>query len=553
MAGRSQLNAQLRIRCGLNVPTEQRLTLSDPIQRNAAPPPDMSSTIAAYNVVGVDDLEPQSRDRSNTWPLRRPNFDTQTSPLIHEQIPEEDVDLYDSETNNDPFNHRLGASSAISGDDELMAGGSPGDDDDDYSPRNILSPTTSSAMLTTSDEQCGGGGGAKKSTTRRNAWGNMSYADLITQAITSSPEKRLTLSQVYEWMVQNVPYFRDKGDSNSSAGWKNSIRHNLSLHSRFMRIQNEGAGKSSWWVINPDAKPGRNPRRARERAATLETTTKASLEKKRGRVRKKLAETRGDASVHSTNSSIVGSQSSVISHDLYEDDAASMFRDRAHSNLSVHGSSSSHLSPSVDNGSQLTDDFGLPSWLSSAATSNDAIIPLVESTEVMRIDSMERNSKIIPSSNSSPYRGAIINNVAVGGGDYRVNGGVGSGLSKTGLSTSQIKVEATEDHSQLRPPPRYSEQQPSSSSYLVLNNVRPGQSNPLFSSSQQQPLRVPPVYYMPTNSYAYWNNDSGAYQQLPDDLANINLPEQSEMKCDVNALLHQELANGSTLDFDFHA
>lgn len=35
----------------------------------------------------------------------------------------------------------------------------------------------------------------KKSTTRRNAWGNMSYADLITQAILSSPEKRLTLSQ----------------------------------------------------------------------------------------------------------------------------------------------------------------------------------------------------------------------------------------------------------------------------------------------------------------------------------------------------------------------
>ncbi|CAG9531400.1 unnamed protein product [Cercopithifilaria johnstoni] len=61
---------------------------------------------------------------------------------------------------------------------------------------------------------------SKKSTTRRNAWGNMSYADLITQAIVSSPEKRLTLSQVYEWMVQNVPYFRDKGDSNSSAGWK---------------------------------------------------------------------------------------------------------------------------------------------------------------------------------------------------------------------------------------------------------------------------------------------------------------------------------------------
>ena len=55
---------------------------------------------------------------------------------------------------------------------------------------------------------------------RRNAWGNLSYADLITKAIQSSPEQRLTLSQIYDWMVQNVPYFSDKGDSNSSAGWK---------------------------------------------------------------------------------------------------------------------------------------------------------------------------------------------------------------------------------------------------------------------------------------------------------------------------------------------
>lgn len=61
---------------------------------------------------------------------------------------------------------------------------------------------------------------AKKSNSRRNAWGSASYADLITQAINNSPDKRLTLSQIYEWMVQNVPYFKDKGDSNSSAGWK---------------------------------------------------------------------------------------------------------------------------------------------------------------------------------------------------------------------------------------------------------------------------------------------------------------------------------------------
>ena len=59
-----------------------------------------------------------------------------------------------------------------------------------------------------------------KTSSRRNAWGNLSYADLITKAIDTSPEKRLTLSQIYDWMVQNVPYFKDKGDTNSSAGWK---------------------------------------------------------------------------------------------------------------------------------------------------------------------------------------------------------------------------------------------------------------------------------------------------------------------------------------------
>ena len=34
--------------------------------------------------------------------------------------------------------------------------------------------------------------------------------------------------------------------------FKNSIRHNLSLHNRFIRVQNESSGKSSWWMINPD-------------------------------------------------------------------------------------------------------------------------------------------------------------------------------------------------------------------------------------------------------------------------------------------------------------
>lgn len=67
---------------------------------------------------------------------------------------------------------------------------------------------------------------------------------------------------------------------------QNSIRHNLSLHNRFMRVQNEGTGKSSWWMLNPDAKPGKSVRR---RAASMETS---KFEKRRGRVKKRVEQLR---------------------------------------------------------------------------------------------------------------------------------------------------------------------------------------------------------------------------------------------------------------------
>lgn len=55
---------------------------------------------------------------------------------------------------------------------------------------------------------------------RRHAWGNLSYAEIITKAIGSSPEQRLTLSQIYDWMIKNIPYFATKSCAGSSAGWK---------------------------------------------------------------------------------------------------------------------------------------------------------------------------------------------------------------------------------------------------------------------------------------------------------------------------------------------
>lgn len=76
-------------------------------------------------------------------------------------------------------------------------------------------------------------------TSRKNAWGNLSYAELIAKAIENSLDKRLTLSQIYSWMIQYVPYFRDKGDRKSSTGWKVSrplppSRSSLQIDSFFL-------------------------------------------------------------------------------------------------------------------------------------------------------------------------------------------------------------------------------------------------------------------------------------------------------------------------------
>ncbi len=60
----------------------------------------------------------------------------------------------------------------------------------------------------------------------------------------------MTLSQIYDWFINYVPYFKNKIDQESSFGWKNSIRHNLSLHKKFTRVQNTEYSKSSWWTLS---------------------------------------------------------------------------------------------------------------------------------------------------------------------------------------------------------------------------------------------------------------------------------------------------------------
>ncbi|XP_026887064.2 forkhead box protein O1-B [Electrophorus electricus] len=312
-------------------------------------------------LVDIDpDFEPLSRPRSCTWPLPRPEFSepggsntSSPAPSVKQEAGSADFvgglsllaetedyaedkplvlcgDFHCTENGTHPRQQRQRASLQPA----------------QQHPSAPLAHQQQAASLPSAAAGHGAAAQRKSSSSRRNAWGNMSYADLITKAIESSPEKRLTLSQIYEWMVKSVPYFKDKGDSNSSAGWKNSIRHNLSLHSRFVRVQNEGTGKSSWWMLNPEG--GRSGKSPRRRAASMDNTGKFA--KSRGRAAKKKVCLQGGLDAGSTSP---GSQyskwlGSPNSHSNDDFEAWTTFRTRASSDASTLSGRRSPYLPEED-------------------------------------------------------------------------------------------------------------------------------------------------------------------------------------------------------------
>ncbi|MGH0144570.1 UNVERIFIED_CONTAM: hypothetical protein FKN15_047311 [Acipenser sinensis] len=78
-----------------------------------------------------------------------------------------------------------------------------------------------------------------------------SYIALIAMAIRDSTTGRLTLAEINDYLMKKFPFFRG-----SYTGWRNSVRHNLSLNDCFLKVLRDPSrpwGKDNYWMLNPNS------------------------------------------------------------------------------------------------------------------------------------------------------------------------------------------------------------------------------------------------------------------------------------------------------------
>jgi hypothetical protein len=77
-----------------------------------------------------------------------------------------------------------------------------------------------------------------------------SYSCLIAMALRNSDQGSLPVSEIYKYMQSRFPYFKTAPD-----GWKNSVRHNLSLNKAFCKLERpDGTSqrKGCLWSLKPE-------------------------------------------------------------------------------------------------------------------------------------------------------------------------------------------------------------------------------------------------------------------------------------------------------------
>ena len=71
------------------------------------------------------------------------------------------------------------------------------------------------------------------------------YVALIAKALLSSNTGRMTLSQIYEYIMDNYLFYRT-----TTLAWRNAVRHNLAINECFVKAGKTEVGRGYYWAIH---------------------------------------------------------------------------------------------------------------------------------------------------------------------------------------------------------------------------------------------------------------------------------------------------------------
>ena len=166
---------------------------------------------AGITLPTCSDIKPSISTSKTQSPQTQPSADTQHNTTLKQ----ENFILPTQSESPRSFNNHQGSSKSSSSPNQENAPSST----KERSGTNIDNNGTSEAPKTSGTEESGEG----KPT--------MSYIALIAKAILESDQRRLNLGSIYHWIEKHYPFYKNKGQ-----GWRNSVRHNLSLNDCFIKV-----------------------------------------------------------------------------------------------------------------------------------------------------------------------------------------------------------------------------------------------------------------------------------------------------------------------------